>query len=109
MREIIADLMSVEMTPLLIKANEDWNLLNEEEAIRFVGACGRFFLVWEEAFFQHAEGRLPDRNWDSIAGYCQNGMGNLAIQRAWELRKRFFDDEFVQFVEAQESVEYKVS
>lgn len=107
MREIISKVFSPDALPILIKASENYDQLTDEEAMRLVALCGQYFLAWEEAFIQHQAGRLADRNWNSLSRYFRNGMGLSGIQKAWLLRKDFFDEEFVQYVDSESTIEYK--
>lgn len=91
---------------LFVSANEDWEQLTEAQRVRFMGLAAQYFLSWEEAFLQHEEGRLQDRNWHSIRKYFLNGLGAPSMQRAWNLRKSFYDSNFVKFVDAQAVKEY---
>ena len=91
---------------LFVSANNDWEKLTEAQRVRFMGLAAQYFLCWEEAFLQHEEGRLQDRNWNSIRRYFLNGLGAPSMQRAWNIRKTYYDSSFVKFVDSQTIGEY---
>ena len=106
LRDLMAKFGAHDMAPTVLRANEDYDQLTDEEALRFVTLCGAYFLAWEEAFVQHQEGRLADRSWNSLSMYYANGMGMLGVRRSWASRKKYFNNDFVEFVDAQEFDEY---
>lgn len=100
-REAILPMASEDMATIFVKANRDYDSLTDVEAMRFIIISGQFFRAWEEAFIQHQEGRLDDRSWNAILKYYFKIVSAPAVQRAWEVRKDFLDDEFVIFVDSR--------
>ena len=80
-RDAIIPFSSEDMAPILVKANADYDSLTEVEAQRLVIVMGQFFRACEEAFIQHQERRLDERNWKAIVEYYTKILGAPAIRR----------------------------
>ena len=66
-RNEIAVIRDPDMADLLAKTlTSDFESLTESERIRYVGLFHPFFRVWEEAYYQHKDGRLDTRMWESM-------------------------------------------
>jgi hypothetical protein len=108
MRDLMSRFGAADMAPIVLKANENFDQLTDEEALRFITLAGQYFLAFEEAFTQYQEGRLTIQSWHTLSTYYTNGMGMPGIRRSWVSRKKFFGEEFVRYIDEQEFEEYTV-
>jgi len=96
-----------ELPKLILRANDDFDALADDEAIRIVATIQRMLRVWEEAFIQHQDGRLDSRIWNTMVRQYASFLSMPSFQRVWELRRQFFDDEFRTFVDELRRTEYR--
>jgi len=95
-----------ELPKLILRANDDFDALADDEAIRVVATMQRVLRVLEEAFIQHQDGRLDSRIWNTMVRQYSSFLSMQSFQRVWELRRKFFDDEFRTFVDELQRTEY---
>ncbi len=107
-RDAILPFASSDMASIMVKGNEDYDSLTDVEAQRLIIMMGQFFRAFEEAFIQHQEGRLDERNWKAIQKYYLKLLGAPVVRRGWALRKEYLDDEFVAFVDLKPLEEYAI-
>ena len=50
MRDLMSRFGAADMAPIVLKANENFDQLTDEEALRFITLAGQYFLAFEEAF-----------------------------------------------------------
>ena len=106
LREVMSKFTTLEMTPLVTKANKNYDQLSDEEVMCLFSLCAQYFLAFEEAFIQFQDGRLAKRSWKTYSAYYSNGLGMTAVQKYWELRKKYFDEEFVRYIDSLSLDEY---
>ncbi len=92
---------------ILMRANEDYDSLADDETLAILSGVQRMFRVWEEAFIQYQEARLDSRIWDTMVRQFASLLSVPAFQRVWELRREYYDDEFRAFVDGLERTEYR--
>ena len=101
-RDSLATFIDVDLTELMVKANADFSSLTDAEAMRLISAIQRVLRVAEEAYIQYEEGRLDDRMWNPIAKQYGSYFSLPAFQRVWEMRRDYYDEKFVNFMESLE-------
>ena len=106
-RNEIAIIRDPDMADLLAKArSSDYESLTEPERIRYIGWFHPFFRVWEEAYYQHKDGRLDSRMWESMVAVYADAISVESNKKVWELRKHVFTKDFREFVASVKPGEY---
>jgi len=106
-RDALATFSDEGMADLFEKAYERYDELSLSESIRLISGLQRVFRVWEEAYIQFEEGRLEPRIWDSMVQQYASYLSMPPFQNVWELRGRYFDKAFQEFVNELRSTEHK--
>ena len=97
-REATAQFADESLAELIIKGNNDFDSLTEVERLRIIVPASGLFRAWEEAFIQHQERRLDDRNWNTMVRYYHTITNMECMQRVWAHRHQNYDEEFQSFV-----------
>ena len=74
--------------------------LSDEELLRFSFLMVGLFKIWENAYYQHQNGFLTARNWQSNVNWMLTWYHMPGIQIWWRVRKDLFAEEFQAFLEA---------
>ena len=87
-----------ELADIFIKANDDFDSLTEADALRFVAGVHGIFRVFEEAYNQHALGRLDRNLWDAMNRQYASYLAAPAFQKYWEMRGYQYNQDFQDYV-----------
>ena len=98
-REAYEKFTRPEIAELVMKGNEDYDALTDAEKLTLISIWTIVFRVSEEAFIQHEEGRLDNRNWQAFERWISTFMSVPCVKRIWPVRKSFFDDQFQRYVD----------
>ena len=107
-RDNLATFTSVDLTELMAKANADFSSLSDPEATRLISAVQRALRLAEEAYIQFEEGRLDDRMWNPIAKHYRSYLSLPAFRKVWDLRRNYYDEQFVSYMESLESTQLEL-
>jgi len=87
---------------------EDFDSISDSEKLVVTGFVQRLMRVWEEAFLQQQQGRLPIRIWDVMVSQYAFLLGSPMFVRVWSERKSYYDPEFQDFVDSIEATPYSI-
>ena len=107
-RDSINGFASLDKADLYVRGNEAWDILSTSEKFVLIASVQQILRVWEEAFHQHNERRLPDKVWNVMHSQYSNIMSAQSFCRIWDIRKEFFDPEFREYVDNIEKSEYMI-
>mgnify|MGYP000906690324 CR=1 FL=1 len=63
--------------------------------------------VWEQAHYQHTEGRLEQESWEAMNAQFMDFMALEAISSVWKIRKKAFRRSFREYVESLSMGDYQ--
>ena len=97
-----------DLAAIFVRANNDYQSITEEEAIRLVVYTTNLIRAWESAFLEYQEGNLDARVWESLSKDYGQMMGASSIAHVWNLRKRNYDAAFQEYVDGIQTSKYVV-
>ena len=109
LREAYSPFGNIENAKLLVRANEDYDRLEDAEKLVLITLWTNVFRVWEEAFIQNLEGSLVGRHWEAIVRQITTIFSVPSVPKIWSLRKHYYDTEFREFIENLEAGEWKLN
>ena len=92
---------------IYIRGNDDFKSLSDSEKFVLIAGMQGVLRVWEEAYHQHREGRLPNKIWDVMVKQYTGVISAQSCANVWELRKEYYDPNFREFVDSLERVVYR--
>ena len=98
-RESLSSFLDSDLVDIFLKANRDIDSLSENERLRLLIGMQRIYRLWEEAYHQHAAGRLDPRVWNAMVSLYSSYLSAPGFSVFWELRKQHYDAEFRAFVD----------
>jgi hypothetical protein len=107
-RDSINGFASIDKADIYVRGNEDWDGLSTSEKFVLIATGQQILRVWEEAYHQHNERRLPDTIWNVMHSQYSNIVSAQSFGRIWDLRKQFFDPAFREYVDNIEREEYTI-
>ena len=105
-REATAAVGDLEFLELALNAGEDFESLPATHQVLLLVRFVNLLRVCEEAYIQHDENRLDERYWGGIDSYLQTLISIPSVQQIWIRRKYQFDNNFQEYVDAIEVMEY---
>ena len=99
-RDIVLPYVDPDFAQVFVRANEDFDALSEAERVQIISAGQRMLRLWEEAYYQHAAGRLDERLWHSIVRQYSAYLSVASLIRVWALRRDFYTEGFSEFVDS---------
>ncbi|MGR8946694.1 MAG: hypothetical protein ACU84Q_01515 [Gammaproteobacteria bacterium] len=106
-RDMLVPFMDPDFAELLVRANNDFDGLSDSERFQIIVAQQRNIRLWEEAYYQYKGGRLNENIWHSMVRQYSSFLSLHSFAKVWELRREFYNADFVDFVEGLERLEYK--
>jgi hypothetical protein len=106
-RTAITSFQDPQRAEVYTKALTDFDQLSESQRLQFISMAQGLLRVWEEAYYQHEEGRLDERIWKAMLTQYVDIMSAHGFLRVWEIRKHAYSDEFRAFVDRQGGGEYR--
>ena len=91
-----------------IRAIENFDELSDAERVQTIAAGQVLLRVWEEAYYQHADGRLDEHIWNSMVRQYSSYMSAAALKRVWALRRDFYDEGFQEYVDGVQRRAYEI-
>ena len=85
---------------------DDYESLTRPESLRLIAAFSRLFRVWEEAFLLYQAGYLEKRTWETMLRQFSGYLSVRPFYEVWAIRKQYFDNEFQDFVDSLDPVDY---
>ena len=107
-RESVGVFTSPDISGIFVRANADFDELQEDEIVRLIAAVVSIMRAWEEAYKQHKEARLDAPTWDAMVRYYGSLLNSPGFARVWEIREAYFDDSFRSFVQALDPMEFRI-
>ena len=105
-REGLAGTADADMADLYVKASDDYESLTRSETIRLIAGASRLFRIWEEAYLLYQAGYLEKRTWETMLRQFNGYMSQRPFNEVWATRKQYFDNEFQDFVNSLDPVDY---
>ena len=97
-----------EIAKIFVRGNDDFAGLSDDEKLRMIIGWQRMFRVWEEGYHEYKAARLEARIWNPMVRQLASFLASPVVNRVWELRRGYYDDEFRSFVDNLPPTEYKV-
>ena len=107
-REILLPFADPDLCEVFVRANTDFDGLTDPERVQMIAVHSRNIRLWEEAYYQFQGGRLDENIWNTIVRQYSSYLSAPSFRRVWELRRAYYDDEFREFVESLDRLEYKI-
>ena len=105
-RDGLAAVAEGDMADLFVKAFDDYESLTRPETIRLIAGASRLFRIWEEAYLLNQAGYLEKRTWETMLRQFNGYISLRPFYEVWATRKQFFDNEFQDFVNSLDPVDY---
>jgi hypothetical protein len=105
-RDGLAGMAEADMGDLYAKASDDYDSLTRSETIRLIAVASRLFRIWEEAYLLYQAGYLEKRTWETMLRQFNGYMSLRPFYEVWATRKQYFDNEFQDFVNSLDPVDY---
>ena len=99
---IAATFMDRHLSQVFISGKDDPTQLSDAERIQFISIVQRNYRVWEDAFYQHRDGRLPQPLWRSMEKQYSALLNWPGVQWVWEIRRDFYTPDFRAYVDEVE-------
>jgi len=99
---IAATFMDPHLSRVFVVGKDDQTQLDEAERIQFISIIQRNYRVWEDAFYQHRDGRLPVALWKSMENQYSALLNWPGVQWVWEIRRDFYTPDFRDYVDSVE-------
>lgn len=107
-RDSISTFADPQMADLFTRRNCGDDSLTDAEMLQLVVGIQRIFRVWEEAYGQRMRGRLDADIWEAMIRQYSSYLAAPSFQRVWEMRGRYYNDAFREFVDELPRTEYKL-
>jgi len=89
-------------------ATQGLHQLDEAETVRYVALLQKITRMWENSYYQHKDGRLDTRLWNSFNTQISEISTLDAYKSFWERRSHYFSEEFRGFVNSNKADEYRL-
>ena len=99
-RQSIESLSRPDIAPLYVRGVKGLDELEEWERLAFIALVQGLARVWEEAYYQHSEGRLDDSIWAAMDAQYTDWVSAKGLQEFWQLRKLYYRSEFREHVDS---------
>ena len=106
-RNAISSFQDPVLADLFARAKDDFESLTETERLQFISMMQGVLRVWEDAFHQHKEKRLPEHIWKAMVIQFSGYLSLTGVQKVWALRKKAYSKDFRLFVDSTRALEYK--
>ena len=84
------------------------NELDEAETVRYVALLQKITRMWENSYYQHKDGRLDTRLWNSFNTQISEVSTLPAYKTFWGRRSHYFSEEFREFVKSNDADDYQL-
>ena len=105
-RDSLAGMAEGDMADLYTKAIDGYESLTRPETLRLIAAASRIYRVWEEAYLLYEGGYLEKRTWETMLRQFNGYNSVRPFYEVWAIRKQYFDNEFQDFVDSLDPVDY---
>ena len=105
-RNSITSFQDPVLADIFARAKNDFVLLSETERLQFISMVQGIFRVWEDAYHQHYEKRLPIEMWNGMVVQFSGYLGLPGVRKVWSIRKMSYSKNFREFVDATLPTEY---
>jgi len=105
-REGLARTADADVADLYVKASDDYESLTRSDTIRLIAGASHTFRIWEEAYLLYQAGYLEKRTWETMLRQFNGYMSLRPFYEVWATRKQYFDNEFQDFVNSLDPVNY---
>lgn len=83
------------------RATKGLGNLTDAERVRYFAMLYILFRSWERVFHYHSEGELEDRSTEIVTKPMVDFAMSNGVQEYWALRKRWYEDDFRNWVDKQ--------
>ena len=105
-RNSITSFQNPSLAMVFTRARNDFESLSETERLQFISMVQGIFRVWEDAYHQYSEKRLPDEIWDAMVIQYSSYLSVDGVMKVWAIRKMAYSKKFRNFVDSTPPVEY---
>ncbi|MEP6390896.1 MAG: hypothetical protein ABJ056_13330 [Halioglobus sp.] len=106
-RESVSSMQDEQRAKVVWKAMQDMNSLSPPEKLQINSIAQQYLRVWEQAHYQHTEGRLEQESWEAMNAQFMDFMALEAISSVWKIRKKAFRRSFREYVESLSMGDYQ--
>ena len=107
-RDMLLPFADADLCEVFVRANTDFDGLTDAERVQMITVNSRNIRLWEEAYHQFKGGRLDENIWNTMVRQYSSYLSAPSFLRVWKLRSAYYDDEFREFVESLDRLEYKI-
>jgi len=107
-RTSMAILEEKEQADIFLRGTESYGDLDDVEKMQYIAISQQFMRVWEEAFHTHQANRLPPHSWQAIDRQFARWIGTSGAQSLMKLRGAGFSEEFRDYLDKCERLEYRI-
>ena len=105
-RNSITSFQNPNLADVFVRAKDNFESLSETERLQFISMIQGVFRVWEDAFYQYQEKRLPHGMWKAMVVQYSGYLGLSGVKKVWSIRKMAYSEEFRNFVDATTPIDY---
>ena len=105
-RNSISSFQNPELAAVFVRAKENFSSLSETERLQFISMIQNIFRVWEDAFHQYHEKRLPEDIWNAMVVQYSGYLSLPGVKKVWLIRKMAYSKKFRDFVDRTVPIEY---
>lgn len=95
-----------DISDILVRANADYDSLNDAETVQLLVLVTNIFRAWENAFLENRDGGLEGNAWDALSRDYRQTLGIPVFQKIWAIRKQNYDENFQRYVDSIEPREF---
>lgn len=94
------------ISAIFVRANKDFDSLEEAESVQLIVLVTNLFRAWENTFLEHRDGNLDQNVWSALSREYTQVMGIPSFQHIWAIRKQNYDPAFQEYVDSIKIQEY---
>lgn len=105
-REAVSSMQNEQRASVVWKAMEDIKSLSPAERLQINAIAQQYLRVWEQAHYQHLEGRLEQESWTAMNTQFIDFMALDVFSSVWAIRKNAFRESFRVYVDSLDAGAY---
>jgi len=107
-RESVSTMQDAQRANVVWKGMQDLDSLSPPEKLQINAMAQQYLRVWEQAHYQHTEGRLEPESWEAINNQFMDFMALEVISSVWKIRRNAFRKSFREYVESLDVGDYRL-
>ena len=105
-RNSITSFQNPNLADVFARAKDNFESLSETERLQFISMVQGIFRVWEDAYHQFHEKRLPEDMWEAMVVQYSGYLSLPGVMKVWSIRKMAYSKKFRDFVDVTKPVDY---